>query len=80
MKVLGSDGQHVGIVDCVKEDKIILTKSDPASGGKHHSIPADWVTAIEEDEVRLNQPAEVARTNWLDAEGSGGQADSAVCP
>ena len=42
MEVLGSDGKHVGTVDCTWKatDKIKLTKSDPKSGGQHHIIPA----------------------------------------
>jgi len=81
MKVIGSDGQRVGTVDCVKDEKIILTKSDPASQGKHHSIPLDWVSSVEQDEVRLNQTTEQARANWFDAENADGQSGSkAVCP
>lgn len=81
MKVVGSDGQHVGTVDCVKDEKIILTKSDITSEGKHHSIPLDWVSSVEEGEVRLNQRGEQARANWFDAENTDEQTDSkAVCP
>jgi hypothetical protein len=40
MEVLGSDGEHIGTVDKVQDDRIILTKSDPNAGGIHHSIPA----------------------------------------
>ena len=81
MKVVGSDGQHVGTIDCVKDEKIILTKSDPASQGKHHSIPIDWITRIEENEVRLSQTSEQARTNWFDAENTNEQTGSnAACP
>ena len=37
MEVLGSDGQHVGTVDCMKDaDK--LTKSDP-SGSRRPELP-----------------------------------------
>jgi len=79
MKVMGSDGQHVGTVDCVKGANLILTKSDPASGGTHRALPLEWVTRVEQDEVRLNETAETARTNWTDAESSGGKGE-AVCP
>lgn len=27
MKVVGSDGRHVGTVDCVKDEKVILAKA-----------------------------------------------------
>ena len=80
MKVMSSDNRHLGTVDCVKNDKIILTKSDPTSGGKHHWIPSGWVTSIEEDEVRLDQTLDEAHANWFDAEEPDGQTGSpAVC-
>src|SRR3546814_8453411 len=39
MDVIGSDGEHVGKVDKVAGDRIILTNSDTNSHGTHHSIP-----------------------------------------
>ena len=66
MEVIGSDGRHVGTVDCVEARNIILTKSDPVAGGKHHGIPLDWVSTIEQEVLRLNQPAQEARLNWID--------------
>lgn len=80
MNVIGADDRHVGTVDCVKGDEIILTKSDAASGGKHHSFPKDWVDSIGENEIRLNQSAEQARANWFDAEPPDGENAKAVCP
>ncbi len=43
MEVVGSDGQHVGTVDRVENDKIKLTRKDPEAEGVHHLIPIDWV-------------------------------------
>lgn len=64
MEVCGSDGKHVGTVDCLKDaDKIVLAKSDPASGGTHHIIPADWVDTVD-DKVRLNKSARDAMAQW----------------
>jgi hypothetical protein len=71
MNVLGSDGRHIGTVDRIKGEKIILTKNDPMSHGKHHAIPAEWVSSVDQNEVRLNQTTEEAFTNWMDAEKSG---------
>lgn len=65
MEVIGSDGRHVGTVDCVQARNIILTKSDPASGGRHHGIPLDWVGTIGQEVLRLNQPAQQAQANWI---------------
>jgi len=64
MEVLGADGQHVGTVDCLKgADRIVLTKSDPKSGGQHHVIPADWVDKVD-DKVRLKKSAKDAMAQW----------------
>ena len=66
MEVTGSDGQHVGTVDCVENGEIILAKSDPESDGRHHSIPLDWVVSVESDEVRLNKLASEAQAEWAE--------------
>lgn len=64
MEVCGSDGAHVGTVDCLKDtDKIMLTKNDPASGGQQHLIPAAWVDKID-DKVRLKKSARDAMAQW----------------
>jgi hypothetical protein len=64
MEVLGSDGQHVGIVDHLDgTDKIKLAKSDPKSGGKHHLIPLAWVEKVDAH-VHLNKPTKDAITQW----------------
>jgi hypothetical protein len=63
MEVVGSDGSHIGIVDKVGGDRIILAKSDPNAGGMHHSIPCGWVESVEE-KVVLNRSAESAMQAW----------------
>lgn len=63
MDVLGSDGQHVGAVDKVRGDAIILTKSDQAAGGVHHAIPCGWIEEVG-DKVTLNLTAEDAKERW----------------
>lgn len=69
MDVVGSDGSHVGTVDKVRGDRIILTKSDPDSGGIHHSIPCSWVETVE-DKVTLNRSADEAKEAWRSEERS----------
>ena len=69
MEVVGSDGQHVGTVDKVRGDRIILTKSDPNAGGHHHSIPIAWIDAVDE-KVTINKTAEEAQRQWRDEETS----------
>ena len=69
MEVVGSDGSHVGKVDKVRGDRIILARSDPNAGGVHHSVPCAWVEGVE-DKVTLNKTAEQAMTEWRSEERS----------
>jgi hypothetical protein len=70
-EVVGSDGEHIGTVDKVRGDRILLTRSDAAAGGHHHSIPCTWITSVE-DKVVVNKTAEQARQHWRDEERSAG--------
>ena len=72
MEVLGSDGMHVGTVDCIKGEDLILSKNDPSSGGAHRALPLEWVTRVEKDEVRLNETAATALANRTKAEDPSG--------
>ncbi len=75
MEVVGSDGQHVGTVDRVENDKIKLTRKDPEAEGVHHLIPIDWVESVEQNEVRLNKISGDVKAEWVetgDGEMSGG--------
>jgi hypothetical protein len=75
MEVVGSDGSHVGTVDKVRGDRIILTRSDPEAGGIHHSVPCSWVENVAE-KVTLNKSAEDARAEWRSEERSRALFDS----
>ena len=66
MEVVGSDDKHVGTVDKVAADRIILTKSDPESGGTHHSLSCSDVDRIEGDRVILDCKADEAKNRWRD--------------
>ncbi|MFS2109645.1 DUF2171 domain-containing protein [Sphingomonas sp. Sphisp140] len=70
MEVVGSDGSHVGKVDKVRGDRIILTKNDTDAGGHHHSIPSRWVQSVDE-KVTLRKTADEAQAAWKDEERSG---------
>lgn len=70
MEVEGSDGEHLGTVDKVRGDRIILTRSDPAAGGHHHSIPSRWIQSVD-GKVVLRKSAAEARSAWKDEERSG---------
>ncbi|MBV9883588.1 MAG: DUF2171 domain-containing protein [Sphingomonadaceae bacterium] len=63
MEVKGSDGGHVGIVDCTRGDRIVLTRSDPEAGGVHHTIPCAWIASVD-DKIVLTIPAEEAQSRW----------------
>ena len=62
-EVVGDDGEHVGTVDKVRGDQIILTKKDEAAGGRHHAIPSSWVQGVGE-KVMLNRSGDKARAAW----------------
>lgn len=66
MEVVGSDDEHVGTVDRTAGDRIILTKSDPESGGAHHSLSCADIDRVEGDRVILDCDAEQAKQRWRD--------------
>jgi hypothetical protein len=66
MEVVGNDDAHVGTVDRVAGDRIILTKSDPDSGGAHHSLSCADLGRVEGDKVVLDCSAEQAKQRWRD--------------
>jgi hypothetical protein len=67
MEVVGSDGEHVGTVDKVRGDRILLTKNDGEAGGHHHSIPSRWIQSVD-DKVMLRKSAAEAQAAWKDEE------------
>lgn len=64
MEVVGSDGTHVGKVDKLRGDRIILTKSDEDAGGVHHSIPSSWIKSVDATKVTLEKTADQAQHAW----------------
>ncbi len=70
-EVVGSDGVHVGTVDHVRGDRILLTKTDKDAGGHHHSIPSSWIQSVD-DKVHLARTAEQAQQAWRDEENNSG--------
>jgi len=66
MEVVGNDDQHVGKIDKVAGDRIILAKSDPDSGGVHHSLSCSEIDRVEGDRVILDCSADQARGRWRD--------------
>lgn len=66
MKVIGSDGEHIGTVDKVEGDEIKLTKDD-SPDGRHHRISVNEVDSVEENRVTLGQTASEAKAKWQSA-------------
>ena len=69
IEVRGSDGVHVGTVDHLQgEDRIKLTKSDPASGGSHHFVKLDDADFVDADgALVLKTTAADAMRGWTTA-------------
>jgi hypothetical protein len=66
MEVVGSCGNHLGVVDHVEGDSIKLTRNDPNSGGMHHWVPIDWVESVDQH-VHLNKNCDAAMKEWSTA-------------
>lgn len=64
MEVVGSDGEHIGTVDKLRGDRIILTKNDEDAGGVHHSVPSSWIKSVDATRVTLEKTADQAQAAW----------------
>jgi len=64
MEVVGSDEEHVGTVDCVRGDRIVLTKGD-SPDDRHHLLTCARVDRLEGDRVILDLPASEARRQFM---------------
>ena len=69
MEVRGSDNGHVGMVDCLRGEHIVLTRRDATAGGVHHAIPTGWVAKVD-DKVHLSLPTDEAMARWRTEERS----------
>jgi hypothetical protein len=65
MTVIGSDEEQVGTVDCVRGDRVVLTKGD-SEDGRHHWISCASIDRVEGDKVILDQPAAEAKRRFED--------------
>ena len=64
MEVVGSDGQHVGIVDHLDGDRVKLTHHDSQSDGKHHFLPISAIATVTEF-VTLSMTKDEAESQWI---------------
>lgn len=71
MTVVGSDEEHVGTVDCVRGDRIVLTKGD-SEDSRHHALSCSMVDRVEGDRVILDQPASEAMRRFENESRTGG--------
>lgn len=65
MEVIGADGVHIGTVEAVIDQRIMLSKQDSGQGShRHHNhyIPLALVAEVEGDKVRLSANSNVAVT------------------
>ncbi|GAM03772.1 DUF2171 domain-containing protein [Novosphingobium sp. MBES04] len=54
MEVTDANGQHVGTVDGIEDDRIKLTRTD-SSDGQHHFLDLGNVDKIDDNRVYLKQ-------------------------
>lgn len=53
----------MGEVDKIEGNSIKMTKNDPAAGGKHHFIPAEWVERVDQ-RVHLKKNSDEVFKGW----------------
>lgn len=64
MEVIGSDNEHVGIVDHLDGDRIKLTHHDSQADGKHHFLPLTAIASVGEF-VTLTMTKAEAESQWI---------------
>jgi hypothetical protein len=64
MPVVCSEGGQFATVDHLDGNAIKLTKDE---SGKHHWIPLDWVTSVD-DKVHVDRPGDQAMRDWSDTQ------------
>ena len=63
MEVVGSDGDHIGIVDKVVGNRIDVAKDGSAPDGAHQTPPLTAVTSVD-NKVHLDRSARTAAQDW----------------
>jgi hypothetical protein len=63
MRVVGSDGNYVGMVEQVEGDLIKLARNHVKAGGINHWVPLDWVESVN-GVVMLNRDSVRAHREW----------------
>lgn len=68
-EVVDCDGNHVGTIDRVVGDRMILTRMD-SEDGHHHSLSCRHLDCLVDGKVQLNLTAEKAKEEWRDEDRS----------
>ena len=71
MTVVGSDQEHVGTVDHVRGDHLILTRND-SDDGRHHKLSCSAIDRVEGDQVILDKTAAEAKQHFSTERQPGG--------
>ncbi|HEX4893939.1 MAG TPA: DUF2171 domain-containing protein [Hyphomicrobiaceae bacterium] len=64
MDVIGSDGEHIGVVDALDGDRIKLSGDGRAGRDEARSIPLDWVEEVDDDCVFLLVSSAHVKQSW----------------
>ena len=51
--MVDESGEHIGTVDKVRGEKVIMTKNDPEAGGVHRSFTCSLLERVEGNKVTL---------------------------
>ncbi|HVF83787.1 MAG TPA: DUF2171 domain-containing protein [Sphingomicrobium sp.] len=74
-EVVDENGEHIGTVDKVRGDKIILTKNDPEAGGVHRSFTCTLLERVEEGKIYLTGSKDSIRSRLTEErEDDGGRS------
>ena len=65
MPVVCSQGGQFATVDHMEGKEFIKLNKDKT--GKHHYIPVEWVTSVDNGKVQVDRPGEEAMEDWTTA-------------
>jgi hypothetical protein len=75
-EVVDSSGQHIGTVDKVRGDTVILTRNDPEAGGVHRSFNCSLLERVEDGKVYLSGSKDSIRSQLHEERSSDDRGSS----
>ncbi|GAA4003869.1 DUF2171 domain-containing protein [Sphingomonas humi] len=72
-EVVDETGQHIGTVDKVRGEKVILTKNDPEAHGVHRSFTCSLLDRVEDGKVYLTGTKDSIRSRLTEERDEGKQ-------